>query len=250
MATNPSFLEWSLSGGAANADVNLSLGGAKSSVDVTGLTVVEGTPITGVTITVAGGIIPGNVDLVFTQATNTFTLNGGTGVVVAADGDYFIPDDTTNGGGYVSITVVFASLPGSDVTNTLTVSAALNNLFDDILSAEVLAGRTEYRCVYLENTDPADDFLTLDFEIVTQPNGVDSIEIGVDPAGTGTAVVIATEDAVPAGVTFGTGAINVAGGLASGDTSALWIKRIVPAGSGPLVPVDLSTIKATVTYVQ
>ena len=96
-----------------------------------------------------------------------------------------------------------ASLGGAITSNELT-TALLNDLFDDVLSSEATSGRTEYRCVYLQNKHATLTLRTTSLFIVANDSnpGV-NCAIGLDPAGLdGVATTIADETGVPAGVTF------------------------------------------------
>jgi hypothetical protein len=122
---------------------------------------------------------------------------------------------------------------------------ALNNLFDDSSGEEALAGRTEYRCLYVQNTgattwvdpvmwipaadqphDPNTPFTlsgeTIDFAMSSQ---------GKNAAATSTGNVTAA----PSGPSFAHPATKGAGtalttpDYATNDYIGVWFKRIVPA---------------------
>lgn len=154
MAIASGDIDYRLSGGAANADVNASLGGAKSSVEVVD-----------------------NVD---------------------------------------------------------------NNLFDDVTGAQHTAGDTNYRCIYVHN---AHGTLTLQNAIVWiagDTSGVDSdLSIAVGTAAiNGTEQTVGNETTAPSGVSWSDAAISRATGLSlgsipAGQHKAVWLRRIVSAGSTP-----------------
>ncbi len=112
---------------------------------------------------------------------------------------------------------------------------ALNNIWDDVSSADASAGDTEYRCAYVKNTHGSLSVANVKVEIDTDP-AESNFETGLGAAGkNGTESAIADEDTAPGGVSFGTGALNL-GTLAAGDFYPIWIKRIVSAGAGGATP--------------
>ena len=122
---------------------------------------------------------------------------------------------------------------------------ALNNLFDDNSGVEAAAGRTEYRCLYVENTgattwvDPV-----MWIPAADQPHIVDSpytltgetIQFGMSNQGkNATATAVANDTSAPAGVSFadpatkGTATALTTPDYAQNDYIGVWFKRIVPA---------------------
>lgn len=115
------------------------------------------------------------------------------------------------------------------------VDASLNNLWDDVSSAESGAGDTEYRCVYVRNRNSANSMVNTTVSIQTDPSESD-FEIGLGAAGKNSEeTAVADEGTAPGGVTFGTASISL-GTLAPNDYYAIWIKRIVPIGAGAATP--------------
>ena len=233
-----------LGGGAANTDPNASLGDAMSTVSgglVDSRTATAPTTITGVTINDAPGNAKGTGTLTFdsTLSTLRWTDPGGqigVAIDVSVNGDYAIQG--ANDGGLLNVTVVSASLPSGDLTNTITITELDNNLCDDVAKAESLAGDTEYRTIYMENKHSADSMVDVKVWIENNTPGQDTIAIQLDPAGlNGTAVIIATENTAPAGVDFDVvnpideaSALSL-GTLAFGDFFPMWVKRLVPAAT-------------------
>lgn len=253
-ALSLAYLEIRLSGGAANADPNASLGGVMSSTRVLSQSATGISNITGVTIEDAAGNAEGAGTLAFTASgqTLTWTPNGGTvgaAVAVGADGKYTIKGSA----GYVLINVTAASLPGTDQTDTITIANLANKTFDDIDKLESFYGDTEYRCLYVTNTHSSETFIGNLLWIGGQPNGADSLEIALDAAGvgdgftTGVAATIATEGDAPAGATFtapvGTGDALSLGDLGPGKAYAFWQKRVCPVKVTTQTPVDLSSLR-------
>lgn len=251
MAATALDLEKRYSGGAANQDPNLSLGGVMST-DANGIVdeqVASGiTNITGVTVVGCGGNNDGNGTLTWDDAAETmqWTAPGdtiGLAVSVTSDGNYVMYSATK---GYIALSVTYASLPVSNQSDTVNVSTTANTLWDNITKAESFNGDTEYRCIYLKNNHATDSFFGVAIYVDQQPTADDSFEIGLDPAGiNGTATTIVDESTAPAGVTFSSptsgSPLNI-GTLAAQDIVAVWIKRLVPALSSTSTTNDRSRI--------
>lgn len=233
-----------LSGGGGNSDPNLSLGGVISSTrfksqNATGVT------IGGVTVDDAAENAVGSGTLAYTVSGQTLKWTPpsgavGTAVAVGANGTYIIRGAGTTAG-YLRVTVVAASLPAGDVSQTVTVSNRDNNLFDDVTKAEALAGNVNYRCTYYRNTHPTDTATNVMLFINQDSLGADTISIGADPAGvgngtlTGVATTVVNEATAPAGVTFSQplseGAAILLGTFPPGEGRAVWRKRDVPVNT-------------------
>ncbi len=132
-----------------------------------------------------------------------------------------------------------ASLGGA--RSTTLIGAGLDNLFNDVGSAEAAAGSTKYRCIYFRNEDAnANGLLAPARAWISQQTTAtgDDISIGLDPVGkNGTATSVANEDTAPAGVTFTT-PTSFASGLdlptspyVQNDFIAVWIRRTVNVGA-------------------
>jgi hypothetical protein len=142
-----------------------------------------------------------------------------------------------------------ASLGGARSTTAVPVS--INNLFDDVTGAESTAGSTEYRCVYFrqEDADAEGLIAPIVWLVSNTPSLTTSISIGLDPAGkNGTAVTIANELAAPVGVTFTAPSTKSTGLALAGtpyvqnDYAAIWLKRVVDAGTSSAT-TDPATIR-------
>ncbi|MBU2025327.1 MAG: hypothetical protein ABIC19_00625 [Patescibacteria group bacterium] len=129
-----------------------------------------------------------------------------------------------------------ASLGGAVSSEDITDNT-LNNLFDDVLGDEHLAGDINYRCVFIKNNS-AETAYNVKVWIESNTTGEDSeIQIGEEAAGGSPVQEIADEDTAPSAISFSTadGQANalVLGDMAAGAVYAIWIKRIVSAGSTP-----------------
>lgn len=147
------YLEQRLTGGAANTDPDLSLGGDMSSERVLSQSTTALSNVTGVTIDYAGGNPTGAGTLAFdfSDLTLTWTANGlnaGDPVNVATSGKYAIFGEQ----GVLLVTVVAGSLSGTDESDSVTIAHIEGEQFDAVTRQESFAGDTEYRCFCLTNT--------------------------------------------------------------------------------------------------
>ncbi len=260
MAATRADFERRLSGGGANTDPNLSLGGAISSeLILTQSNAFVGGGISGVTLVDAAGHDASN----FGDGSLQFSLAGdlllwtpfggslGAPIGVGVDGRYIIPAATTSK--YLVVDVVAASLPGANTSDSVTIGALPNELFDDVSGEEAALGDTNYRCFYVTNVHATDDIFNIRMFIENQPVGADSLEVGLDPAGiNGTPAVIANESTAPGGVSFSTptdlGTALLVGNLTPTDFFPIWVKRIVPVSTITGEPDDLSRIQFAVSF--
>jgi len=250
-------LKWYLSGGAANSNPVLSTGGIISSTQVLSqLATAVTTTISGVTLGDASGNTLGTGTLTFTYSATAPTLQWtppsgsiGTAVNVASNGTYALQGG--NNGGVLIVTVVSASLPGSNKTDTITITAQDQKIFDDLTKAQSKDGRIEFRCLYLKNTGTVattDDKVDVEIWIESNTPGDDVISIGLATqapsdgatgvAGTNYPADTGSETGTPAGVTFSSPtsaapltAFNLSSTAGTTYAKGLWIKREVPAGT-------------------
>lgn len=261
---NLAYLEYRLSGGASNTSAAASLGGIMStdaSGRIVGRTTTGTSNVTGVTILDAPNSAIGTGTLAYTASGTTATWAGngasaGSPINIGADGRYILQDTA---GGRLHISVTAGSLPVGNQTDTITVAAKANGLFDNITGAESLAGDTEYRCFYIKNAHPTDAFYDVKLYIGTQTSGDDSIQLGLDLAGTGdgaatgVADTIADENTAPDPVvSFSTAAdlsnaLNLSQ-LAAGECRAVWQKRIVPSSTTNATASNTSTLIVSASY--
>jgi hypothetical protein len=258
-AINLAYLEFRLSGGAANTDPDASLGGILSSQRIYSKSATGISNITGVTVDDAPGSANGAGTLAWDDAEElmTWTPNGGTAgepVLVTEDGRYAIPGST----GYLCITVDYSELPGSNQSDTITVGALSNELFDNISKPEAYDGDVEYRAFYAFNAHPTDPFIGCKVYIGTQPNGADSLKLALDAAGigdggtTGIADTVINENTAPDDLTFAApsaiGSAITIGQLDAGEAQAIWMERTVPALTLTSVLADTSALVFNIGY--
>lgn len=232
-----------LSGGTGNTVATLSTGGAMStaaggrvlSQAATGISTV-----TGVTIDDAAGNAEGTGSLFFDQSAGTLRWTppsgtAGTPVVVSTNGAYAIQGG--NNGGILLVTVVAASLPGSDQTNAIVIANQVNKIFNDVTKAQSLSGFTSYRGLFVKNGHAADGMTTNKIWMSVNTPGQDNVQIALATEAVSTAIeVLASETTAPAGINFDTlNPVDLASGLAlpdltTGQYKGFWLKRVVPAG--------------------
>lgn len=258
VAINPAYLEIRLSGGASNSDPAASLGGVMSSTRILHQSATGIANITGITIQDGLGNPIGNGTLTYTATGETLKWaaagqSAGAEVPLTEDGRYAIASST---GPQLFVEIVYANLPGTDQTDTITIANLVNSVWDNISKAESFAGDTEYRCVYLINSHPSESLVGVKEWIQVQPIGADSLAIGLDQAGigngstTGVATTVANESSAPAGVTFsapsGSGTALSVGTLGPGEAHAVWERRTVPADTSVATSADTSEIRIEV----
>ncbi len=128
---------------------------------------------------------------------------------------------------------------GGAKSSVAVVDNTLNNLFDDVTGDEHTAGDTEYRCIFVKSDSALTAYNVKVWINSNTTSGEDTLNIGKDLSGpSDTADTIADESTAPdPAVTFSAAASQAAGlalgNLAAGQSFAIWVKRIVSAGSTP-----------------
>lgn len=122
---------------------------------------------------------------------------------------------------------------GGAITGTEVTSGDLHNIFDRVEPDGALLGETNYRCVYVKNTNGTNTLLeAVTYLTVNTPSTTSNLFIGIGSSGiSGIEQAIADEDTAPVGITF-TDLINEAGVLAVGDVPAgghfpVWLQRVI-----------------------
>lgn len=123
------------------------------------------------------------------------------------------------------------------------------SLFDTVGEVESGAGRVEYRCVYVQNTDPAIALKAAALSVqVDSSSPSTAVAVGVGISGVnGSEQIIAAETVAPAGVSFG-GSANL-GDIPPLGSRAAWIRRTVTAGAAAR-QVDAATLRVTGDYTE
>lgn len=126
---------------------------------------------------------------------------------------------------------------GGAITATQIVSGNLHDIFDIVDKDESRDGDTEYRCIYVKNTNVLDIFAAVEVYLSTQTaSPTTSLAFGLGTAAVGgTEQSVVDESTAPVGVTF-TDAIGVANSQLIGDIGAnsykaIWLRRIVQAAT-------------------
>lgn len=127
---------------------------------------------------------------------------------------------------------------GGAITATEITDNTTHNIWDVVSSTESNSGDTEYRCIYVKNTNGTLTLQAAKVWIATNTPSTDtSVEIGLGTSAVnGTEQTVANESTAPSGVTFSTAAGEgnalTIGDIPSGQHKAIWIKRIVGATAG------------------
>lgn len=167
--------------------------------------------------------------------------------VIASDLKFYLSGGSSN-------TDPDASL-GGEISASVITSDTLNNLFDNVTPAELLAGSIEYRCLYLKNTNATDSISDVAIWVESQTSSEDtSIDIQLDDAGisdgTSPAAIIPSpeDETTDPGVDFDVSPLPtdydtglLIGTLDAGDCIAVWVRRTVTAGG--VAASDTCTLK-------
>lgn len=120
---------------------------------------------------------------------------------------------------------------------------ALHAIFPPVSKETAERGGTDYACVFIQNTSTNTTLYNVRIYIKQQPDGSretkEQFQIGLDPKFGSPVQTIPNRTTAPQNVTFYdatdyTTALEI-GVLPSGALQAVWIKRIVPAGTEPSV---------------
>lgn len=130
---------------------------------------------------------------------------------------------------------------GDQVSTTQITDNVIDNLFDDVSSAEASAGDTEYRCFFVHNNHATDSALNMTIAVQSEVSGGASITLATDNigatakgSGSAQAAAIGAEGTAPSGVgTFGAGPLTI-GTLSAGQVFGIWVKRVVAASTAAL----------------
>jgi hypothetical protein len=116
--------------------------------------------------------------------------------------------------------------PAASLGGAKSTTAAGASIFDDVASAEAMAGDTEYRCVYVHNAHASLTLVGAVFWIqANTPSPTTTFDVGVGTSAVnGTEQTVADENTAPIGVTF----------AAAGSQGAVWLRRTLQAGTGSI----------------
>lgn len=235
------------SGGASNSVEASSLGGAISNNTVQCQSSTSPVNITGITITNVSGCSASSGTLAYISSTHTLTWRG-IGKVLIGNGSYTIGNETV---GILVVTVVYANLPGTNQSDTLTITTNSAVMFDNISQTEALNGDTSYRCYFIKNSHATDSAYDVRIWINSQPSsGLDALSICLDSNAINTnAHTIITEldpTSVLSGFSFvapsSLATALVIGDLTAGSYKSFWIRRFVATNTVGQNFNDLSSL--------
>ena len=249
---NLSELHQYYSGGGSNSTTTASTGGAISTARVLSQTASAFTTMTGVTVddAIGNGVGDGTFTFTATGTTAQWNPSGGaigTAVDISTDGSYFIQG--ANDGGGLCITVVAASIPTSNVTNTLTIANQTEKHYLDQTKDESDVSATKYHCFAIKNTS-AETMKAVTLYISENTPGADTINIALDPlaasSGTPGPTDTTDEDNAPTITpnTFVTPTSRthadavVIGDLLTTEVRFYWVKQITPSGVDVATPAN------------
>jgi len=257
-----------ITGGAANADPQLSLGGAISTTEPTmQINIVDsGAPVewndmlavtgsfgmeSGIYqgTTFEGYILECDAGVLKLQARDSGDARYDLGTVGTgkADGRYIIPNGS-GGGIYVDYTYVADTW--DDYWDYEVNEPVSPNMFSNITKTQSTTGKTDYRCVAYKNTDVA----SIDLSIFLQDdanNLAATYSLGIDSIGvtsSGDAVNIATEVDIPQGVSFSEPLASTPLNLpvvAQNEYVYVWIRRVIPTNNNVYEETSLLNIQTT-----
>ena len=130
-------------------------------------------------------------------------------------------------------TVGNSCLGGARSTAAQVASDVNGNLFDIVTADQANQGVTEYRCLYIRNSNSTSSWSTVKFWIESTSSGGDKITIGLGTSAiNGTEQTIANEKTSPTGVNWSETS-SYSSGLAVGTLTpnqhkAVWLRRVVP----------------------
>jgi len=244
-------IEFYLSGGAANTDPNLSLGGARSLTPINGIPVTfTGGGIAGVSLNHASGCASGLGELHYFTSPPRMCWVGAEGVgnldlinqtEIVGDGVYIIPD--RNGVSTITVSIVALSLPSIDVSELVTIGVATNNLFGATTPQDAESGKTQYRCIYALNT--SGKVLTIDWWLGLDMSSADGVSLGLSGLVSGVIEeTIVDEETAPLAPTFykrfSGGSLNLT--INAGESIGVWLRLHTPVLSEGLTKNDFGSI--------
>ena len=242
---DPSFadLAFYYTGAGSNSTTSLSIGGDISSVRIRFQACTGLTTLTGVTLDDGFGNLEGDGTLSYTVSTTSLTWtpyggSAGTAVDISADGTYFVQG--ANDGGGLCITVVAASLPTANTSNTVTVVNNEEKWYLDQTKAESLAGVTKYHCWAVKNVHATLPIIGIKLWIAENTPGQDTMSLFLDSLAAGDGATtsptpVADENTAPAASTFVTpdskthASVLSMGDLTAAQVRFFWTKQTTPA---------------------
>lgn len=125
--------------------------------------------------------------------------------------------------------------PAASLGGAKSSSQVGSNLFDDISTAEAATGESEYRAIFITNTNATDTAYAVKVWIAANtPATSTALQIALADEGVANTIeTVANEGTAPTGPTFDdaedeANALSI-GNLAPGESHGLWVKRTVTA---------------------
>lgn len=125
--------------------------------------------------------------------------------------------------------------PNASLGGAISSVQASSNLFDDIGTAEAAAGESEYRAIFIKNTNVTDTAYVTKFWIAANTIATSTgVQVALADEGVANTIeTVANEGTAPDGPTFDdaedeANALAI-GTLAPGESYGIWIKRTVTA---------------------
>ena len=253
MAIDPSLYNLQIyhTGAGSNSVPTNDTGGAISSARILSQAATALTKLTGITIVDGLGNGVGDGTLSFTASTKKITWQPyggsvGSAVTIDADGGYTVQG--ANDGGALLITVVAASLPTPNTTDTTTISNKTEQFYLNTTKAQSDAGFSKYHCFAIKNTHATDPIVGIKMWIAENTPGADTWSIALDSLAASNGAVgptPVTNETTSPGLTFYTPTsktdANVLdiGTLTASQVRFFWIKNLTPAS------VDTATAENT-----
>lgn len=137
---------------------------------------------------------------------------------------------------------------GDQVSTTQLSTSGANVQFDDVASAEALAGDTEYRCFFVCNDHATDSALNVTIAIQVQAGrstwtvAADVTGVTAKASGSAQALTIANENTAPASITGSFASSASLGTIPAGSVAPFWVRRVTGASTAALT-ADTATLR-------
>ena len=229
------FLTGVVADGNPQASPAASLGGNRSGTILKSISASAPVNITGITavdVSHPCGAGVATLTFVFAAKTISFAAPGdaaGAAINVAAGGTFELYSATA--GKYMIVFVTAASLPVANATDTVTLAAVVENLFDSVSSGQAQAGRVQYRGLIVQNNSAYTMYGGIVWIASNTPFPDDQVDIGIEALGAGAMQSVANDTTAPTGITFFPAASEAAalsiGNIAAGGGYGIWVRRTV-----------------------
>jgi hypothetical protein len=137
---------------------------------------------------------------------------------------------------------------GDQVSTTSIPTSGANVQYDDVSSAEALAGDTEYRCFFVCNNNATDPALNVTITVQAGPTrgavavAADVTGVTVKGLGSAQALTVANENTAPASITGSFASSAALGTIPAGSVAGFWVRRTISASTAALT-LDGDTLR-------